>query len=167
MAYTMTPDLNHKFDLALMLNLVEDAYKIAEQQQSVEKWKKVGDIALSRGSFALAETCYDKSSDFNSLLLFYSSYGDLEGLKRLAERAELAGKYNVAYEAAFVIGDANMCLSILLKAKRMGEAAYFARAYLPSRLAEVTKLWGDFLKEQGLPFYPESETVVEQRIQEE
>jgi coatomer subunit beta' len=27
----MTPDLNHKFDLALMLNLVEDAYKIAEQ----------------------------------------------------------------------------------------------------------------------------------------
>jgi coatomer subunit beta' len=31
MAYTMTPDLNHKFDLALMLNLVEDAYKIAEQ----------------------------------------------------------------------------------------------------------------------------------------
>jgi len=71
----------------------------------------------------------------------------LEGLKRLAERAELAGKYNVAYEAAFVIGDANMCLSILLKAKRMGEAAYFARAYLPSRLTEVTKLWGDFLKE--------------------
>jgi len=76
MAYTMTPDLNHKFELALTLNLVDDAFKIAEQQVSVEKWKKVGDIALSRGLFSLAETCYDKSSDYNSLLLFYSSYGD-------------------------------------------------------------------------------------------
>lgn len=128
---------------------------------SVEKWKKVGDIALSRGSFSLAETCYDKSSDYNSLLLFYSSYGDKEGLKRLAERTEESGKFNVAYEAAFLIGDADRCLNILLKAKRMGEAAYFAKAYIPSRLAEVTKLWGDFLKEQGLPFCPESEPVSE------
>lgn len=49
MAYSMTPDLNHKFELALGLNLVEEAYQIAEQQVSVEKWRKVGDIALTRG----------------------------------------------------------------------------------------------------------------------
>lgn len=143
----MTPDLNHKFELALGLNLVEEAYQIAEQQVSVEKWRKVGDIALSRGQFTLAETCYDKSSDFNSLLLFYSSYGDQQGLQRLAERSEQAGKFNVAFEAAYLVADVDRCLNVLLKAKRMGEAAIFAKAHTPSRLSEVTKLWGDYLQE--------------------
>jgi hypothetical protein len=30
MAYSITPDLNHKFELALGLNLVDEAFKIAE-----------------------------------------------------------------------------------------------------------------------------------------
>lgn len=100
---------------------------------------------MQGGQFSLAETCYDKSSDFNSLLLYYSSYGDQEGLKGLAERAEESGKYNVAFEAAYLIADVDRCLDILLKSKRMGEAAFFAKAYAPSRLAEVTKSWGDYL----------------------
>jgi hypothetical protein len=29
MAYDMTPDLDHKFELSLVLNKVEDAFKIA------------------------------------------------------------------------------------------------------------------------------------------
>jgi hypothetical protein len=32
----------------------------------------------------------------------------------------------------------------------MGEAAIFSKSYAPSRLAEVTKLWADQLREQGL-----------------
>lgn len=76
MAYKMTPDQNHKFELALSLNLIQDAYEIAAAQNATDKWRKVGDIALSRGQFGLAEDCFDKSNDFNSLLLFYSSYGD-------------------------------------------------------------------------------------------
>jgi coatomer subunit beta' len=76
MAYDMTPDLDHKFELSLVLNKVEDAFKIAQESDSAEKWKQVGDIALSRGQFTMAEQCYLKSNDFNSLLLFYSSYGD-------------------------------------------------------------------------------------------
>ena len=55
---------------------IEEAFKIAEEQTSLDKWKKVGDIALMAGQFELAEKCFDKSQDFNSLLLFYSSYGD-------------------------------------------------------------------------------------------
>lgn len=82
----------------------------------------------------MAETCFDKSSDFNSLLLFYSSYGDQAGLQRLAERSEQAGKFNVAFEAAFLVADVDRCLNVLLKAKRMGEAAFFAKAHTPSRL---------------------------------
>jgi hypothetical protein len=34
----------------------------------------------------------------------------------------------------------------------MGEAAFFAQAYLPSRLDEVQKAWSQYLKQQGLPF---------------
>jgi len=80
MAFKLTPDLDHKFELAIALKNVEVAKRIAEEQQSNEKWRKVGDIALGRGLFSLAEECFDKSNDFNSLLLFYSSYGDEEGL---------------------------------------------------------------------------------------
>jgi hypothetical protein len=31
MAFEITPDRDHKFDLALTLNKIEDAYKIAEE----------------------------------------------------------------------------------------------------------------------------------------
>ena len=57
----MTPDKDHKFDLAITLNRIEDAYQIAEEQESAEKWKKVGDIALMSGHFDLAERCFEKS----------------------------------------------------------------------------------------------------------
>lgn len=80
MAFEITPDKDHKFELALTLNKIEEAYNISEEQGSVDKWKKVGDIALMAGSFELAERCFEKSQDFNSLMLFYSSYGDQDGL---------------------------------------------------------------------------------------
>ena len=95
----------------------------------------------------MAESCYDKSDDFNSLLLFYSSYGDFQGLKNVSERAEKVGKYNVAFQAAYMVADVDRCLSILLASKRFGEAAYFARAYCPSELSRVTGLWTESLKE--------------------
>jgi coatomer subunit beta' len=55
MAFDLTPDQDHKFDLALQLNRVKEAYEIAEKQNSSEKFKKVGDIALLSGQFTLAE----------------------------------------------------------------------------------------------------------------
>jgi coatomer subunit beta' len=61
----------------------------------------------------------------------------------LAERAEASGKFNISFEAAFIVGDADRCLNVLIKAKRMGEAAFFAKAYIPSRLEQVTKQWAD------------------------
>ena len=113
MAFNITPDQDHKFDLAISLTKCDDAYQIAEEQKSVEKWKKVGDIALLSGFFELAETCFKKGSDFNSLLLFYSSYGDEEGLNWLLEETEKAGKYNVAYETAYILGQPEKCVDIL------------------------------------------------------
>lgn len=139
MAFEITPDKDHKFDLALTLNKIEDAYKIAEEQESLDKWKKVGDIALMAGAFDLAERCFDKSQDFNSLLLFYSSYGDVDGMQRVIENAEKNGKYNVAFEAAYLMGEPDRCIDILLKSKKVAEAAFFARAYAPSKVAMVVK----------------------------
>jgi coatomer subunit beta' len=139
MAFDITPDHDHKFELALGLNKIDEAFKIAEEQESHEKWKKVGDIALNNGNFELAERCFEKSQDFNSMLLFYSSYGDEEGLTRLVEQSERSGKYNVALEAAYLLGDADRCIKILLKSKRVAEAAMFARAYAPSKIPTVMK----------------------------
>lgn len=112
----------------------------------------MGDIALVSGNFSLAETCFSKSSDFNSLLLFYSSYGDEDGLKSLVESAEKAGKYNVALEGAYLLGDADTCIKILMKSKRVAEAAMFARAYAPSKIGGILKQWEELLKLRELPF---------------
>jgi coatomer subunit beta' len=59
LAFEITPDKDHKFDLALQLNKIEEASVIAEEQESVDKWKKVGDIALMSGYFDLAEKCFN------------------------------------------------------------------------------------------------------------
>jgi len=155
-AFEVTPDKDHKFDLALALNKVEEAFRIAEEQGNVDKWKKVGDIALMQGQFHLAERCFDKSSDYNSQLLFYTSCGDLENLQRVAANAEANGKFNVAFQAAYLTGDADRCLNILLKSKRISEAAFFARAYCPSKLEHVVKIWDETLKARKLPFSPEN-----------
>ena len=61
MAFDITPDHDHKFELALGLNKIDEAFNIAEEQESQEKWKKVGDIALNNGNFELAERCFEKS----------------------------------------------------------------------------------------------------------
>ena len=156
MAFEITPDQDHKFDLAITLNKNDAAYEIAEQQQSVEKWKKVGDIALLSGFFELAETCFKKSEDFNSLFLFYSSYGDEEGLNYLLNKAEEKGKYNIAYETAFVLALPERCVQILIKSKRFSEAAMFAKSYIPTMIPQVMQEWADVLKQNELPFIPEN-----------
>ena len=156
MAFEITPDQDHKFDLAIHLNKTDAAYQIAESQQSPEKWKKVGDIALLSGFFELAECCFKKGKDFSSLLLFYSSYGDQEGLNYLLEQAEEEGKYNVAYETAFLLALPERCVNILLKSKRYAEAAMFAKSYYPKMIPSIIKQWGDILKQNELLFIPEN-----------
>ena len=51
------------------------------------KWKQLGDLALSRGNVQLAEDCAERGADLGSLLLLHSSTGNAEGLaKRLSRR---------------------------------------------------------------------------------
>jgi len=79
-------------------------------------------------------------------------------LTKLAAEAEKHGKYNVAFEAYFLLAQVDNCLDVLVKAKRSAEAAIFARAYCPSRLAEMIPKWGEQLKEQNFPFQPDDVT---------
>ena len=108
------------------------------------------------GQFNLAERCFEKSGDYNSQLLFYSSCGDVEALKRVADNSEANGKYNVAFQASYLVGDADKCVGILIKSKRLAEAAFFARAYCPSKIDSVVKAWEESLRARQLPFSPEN-----------
>ena len=103
MAFKITPDNDTKFELALQLNKVKEAAEIAEIQENTEKFKKVGDMALMSGDFELAEKSFIKGDDLNSLFLFYSSYGDEQGMKELCAKATEKGRYNVAFQAAFIL----------------------------------------------------------------
>lgn len=73
-------------------------------------------------------------------------------MKKVAERAESEGKYNIAFQAAYLIADIESCVNILVKSNRIGEAAFFAKSYAPSMLPEIMKKWAISLKENGLPF---------------
>ena len=56
----------------------------------------------------------------------------------------------MAFEAYFLLAQPDKCIEVLVKAKRIAEATLFAKAYTPSRLAELTKQWEVSLREQGL-----------------
>lgn len=133
-AFLVTKDNDHKFDLAIHLSKIAEAFEIAQIQDSAEKKRKVGDLALLVGNFSLAEQCFLASNDFNSLLMFYSSCGNREGLENLAEMAFEKGKFNIAFQCYFMTSEASKCYDVLMKSGKVSECVYFARAYIPSKL---------------------------------
>ena len=76
----------------------------------------------------------------------------------MAKEAEKHGKFNVAFEAYYLLAQVDNCLNVLVKSKRMAEASLFARAYCPSRLDEMMPMWAASLKEQNFPFQPDNVT---------
>ena len=71
----------------------------------------------------------------------------------------------MAFQAGYLLADCDLCLKILIKAKRFGEAAFFAKAYAPSRLEGVTKMWSAHLKSKDLLFQPESVPVSDSQLE--
>ena len=65
----------------------------------------------------------------------------------MAKGAVESGKFNVAFEAYFILAEPDNCIDVLLKSKRISEAAIFAKAYAPSRLEELIPLWTKHLKD--------------------
>lgn len=72
-AFNITPDIDHKFDLAIGLNRLHEAFEITQKQQDgKEKYRRIGDISLKYGDFDLAERCFKEGDDLNSLYLLYT-----------------------------------------------------------------------------------------------
>jgi hypothetical protein len=70
--------------------------------------------------------------------------------------SEKEGKYNVAFETAYLLALPERCVQILMKSKRYSEAGMFAKSYIPSMIPEIMKDWGEILKQNNLLFIPEN-----------
>jgi len=148
-AMTVTTDADHKFDLACELGELDIALEImgevdeedAETTDTQAKWKKLSDLALNKGNFELAVSASKSSKDYSGLLLIYSSMGDKESMKELAETSRSGGRFNVAFLAYFMLSDVETCVELLKETSRLPEAAFFARTYLPSKVEEIVGEW--------------------------
>ncbi|BFZ57035.1 Coatomer subunit beta' [Savitreella phatthalungensis] len=149
MALDVTPDVEHKFELALSLELLDKAHEIAKTASSDIKWRALGDAALAAWNFALAEESYTEAKDLGSLLLLHSSTGSTDGLKQLAKLSDDAGQHNIAFVSNLSLGDADACLDSLVKTQRFPEAGLFARTYVPKRIDGVLDLWRTDLKKNN------------------
>lgn len=141
LALTVSKDSEHRFELALQLNEFDLARSLAEQEDSTSRWKQLGDVALSNHSILVAKECYYNSEDLGGLMLIATSYGDEAMLSDVAQRAKSAGRFNVAFACLFALGRKEDCLELLIDTKRISEAAFFARTYIPSAVTRVVGLW--------------------------
>jgi hypothetical protein len=148
-ALKVSTDYDHKFDLAIGLDRLDIAHEIAGIVDSEEKWKVVGDAALARWEFDMAEACMIKAGDIEGLLLMYQATGNRAGMRVVAEMAESKGKNNVAFMCHLVLGNIEACIEILVGAARFAEAALMARTYLPSDMERLVGLWKDGLVAEG------------------
>ncbi len=141
----VTSDPDHKFELAIDLRNLAVAHTVLRESstegvdvEGVEyqsKWRRLGDLALAQGRIDQAQMCAEKSGDLSGLLLLHSSAGDKEGMRRLGALAAENGRWNVAFLAYFICGAVEARIDLLIETKRIPEAAFMARTYMPSRMS--------------------------------
>ncbi|KAJ3129269.1 Coatomer subunit beta' [Nowakowskiella sp. JEL0407] len=148
-ALEVSTDIEHKFDLAIQLGKLNIAQEIAAQVDQEEKWRVLGDAALSSWNFALAEECLVRANDLESLLLYYQASGNAAEMAKLALKAAESGKYNTAFLANLLRNDVQKCLDILVATDRIPEAALMARTYAPSQISPTVKTWKESLTTAG------------------
>eukprot|EP00475_Leptophrys_vorax_P025589 TRINITY_DN3582_c0_g1_i3.p1 TRINITY_DN3582_c0_g1~~TRINITY_DN3582_c0_g1_i3.p1 ORF type:complete len:791 (-),score=213.32 TRINITY_DN3582_c0_g1_i3:3401-5773(-) len=126
-AIEVSRDPEHRFELSLQLERLDLAYDIIRDDESEQKWKQLGDAALSHHDISLATECYEKSQDLGGLLLLSTSAGDEDGLSRLSDLALKNGRFNIAFVSSFLRHDLDSCIELLLKTNRIPEAAFFCK----------------------------------------
>ncbi len=102
-AFDLVRDIDHKFELALQLNKINEAYEIAVKENNLNKWKQIGDLALLNGHFQIAIDCLKAANDINGLFLIYSSLGLKKELQELAVKAVENTRYNIAFSCYFLL----------------------------------------------------------------
>lgn len=160
LSFALSQDFDSKFLIALSTGDLTQAYQLlASNQESnpsnalvnVQKWKKLGDLALSQWQLKLAENCYWLANDHASLLLLLSSSNNQKLLARLASEAEAKGKYNIAFQALWLTSNVDHCVDLLIKTERYSEAAFLGRTYGVSgqKLEKIMELWKQQLTSKG------------------
>jgi coatomer subunit beta' len=147
LALQVSKDPEHRFDLAIELEQLEQALEIAKTSDgSEQKWRQLGQVALSRCNFPLAEQCLLSGQDYGGLLLLYTSTGDRKGIEELARITKEGRKNNIAFLCLFLLHKLEECINLLIETNRLPEAALFARTYVPSQITRVVNLWRDDLR---------------------
>ena len=149
MALEVATDQEHRFELALALNNLEIALKIAHEAQAEHKWKILGDAAMSAWDLSLAQECFVNAKDVGSLLLLHTASGNKDGLRSLAAQSTDSGLHNVAFSTLWSLGDVDGCIDLLVQTSRLAEAVLFAQTYKPSRAAELVLKWKESLESNG------------------
>merc|ERR1712183_1229441 len=101
--------------------------------------------ATKQAKFDLAQQCLHEAQDHGGLLLMATAAGNADMVAKLGLQAEQAGKNNVSFLSYFMLGQLEKCLQVLLDSKRIPEAAFFARTYLPSEISRIVELWREEL----------------------
>mmetsp|Transcript_27509 Transcript_27509/g.65528 ORF Transcript_27509/g.65528 Transcript_27509/m.65528 type:complete len:943 (+) Transcript_27509:197-3025(+) len=140
-ALAIATDPDYRFELAIQLKKLEEAYKVVAENASDQKWKQLGDLVIANGDLALAAECLTKANDHAALLLLHSCQGNRKGVEALAVQAADAGKTNVAFLCYFLLGNLEACLTLLSDTNRTPEAAFLARTYAPSSVSKIVALW--------------------------
>lgn len=149
LALEVSPDSEHRFDLALSLSRLDIALELAREADVEHKWKTVGDAALTAWDLSLAQECFTHAKDLGSLLLLYTSSRNTDGLRSLADQASVAGLHNVAFSALWTIGDIDACIDLLVSTNRLAEAVLFAQTYKPSKAPKLVLQWKESLEQSG------------------
>jgi coatomer subunit beta' len=140
-AFAVSPDPDHRFELACELGRLEDALKTAKEAPHEHKWRALGDLAQKAGRFDLAEECLRAGDDAAGLFLLYTTLGSHEKLAALAALARDKGLNNIAFACLLATRRLDQCISLLAETGRVPEAAFMARTYAPSRVPALVKVW--------------------------
>jgi coatomer subunit beta' len=140
-ALQMATDPDYRFELAIQLKKLDEAYKVVAENESDQKWRQLGDLVIANGNFPLAAECLAKAKDHAALLLLYSCQGNRKGVQQLAQDAADAGKTNIAFLCNFLLGEVDTCLGLLTETGRTPEAAFLARTYAPSHVSRIVEQW--------------------------
>jgi coatomer subunit beta' len=82
-------------------------------------------------------------------LLIYSSSGDREGLRSLADRSKAAAVFNVEFQCLWLLADVQGCVNLLKESGRNAEAVLFAQTYKPSIAPSCVADWKAALEKEG------------------
>jgi coatomer subunit beta' len=156
-ALAVSQDAEHKFELALKLGELQQAYALAKEADSEEKWRLLSTAAAARSDLLLAGECLRRAKDYGGLLLLATSAGSAPLMSQLAGEARTSGSNNVAFAANMLQGNVDECVQvrwfllfdffshfafqILIDTGRLPEAAMYARTYCPSQVERVLALW--------------------------